>query len=121
MKLKYKDFFLELTQTDDVGEIGYLWPFSKTELQADKWENTRLKNVLKTSLKGWKDVRFIHDDEDVNNDIRLKRGGDSNKPMYKDYTVVSKGYSPSDVDIYPNDRFQPDELKSKSRIVGWKK
>ena len=56
--IRLKDLLLnkkliEQSLTANVGEIGYLWPFADTDKEASSWENTRLANLFKGSLKGY--------------------------------------------------------------------
>jgi len=93
----------EATRTDAVGEIGYLWPFSDTEIEASSWENTRLANLFYGSLKGMFTYRGELDSIMNDNDIANTSGDRGGKGSYdihihKNHNVVKKMYEPKEVE-----------------------
>jgi hypothetical protein len=117
--MKLKDILSEISVTDNVWEIGYLWPFSSTEKHASDWEDTRLANIFRGSLKGWmvytgelgQDTIMKHNDIKHTVSHQIAAVASDDVRTHKDHKVVKLMYDPVKVDGYAHHRYQPDPEK----------
>ena len=116
--IRLTDILKELSITNYVGEIGYLWPFAETEDEAEAWEDSRLQALFKGSLKDW-NPHPTHPHKTIMHKHHIKqakhpRGGkasDSKIKIPTKHIVYKNIYEPKEVDIYLNTKRQPDPLK----------
>jgi DNA-directed RNA polymerase beta' subunit len=115
--IRLKDILKELSISSFVQEIGYLWPFAEIEEEAENWENSRLKNIFKGSLKDWsphpthpkKTIMYKHHIHQAK-EPRAAVASDVIK-IDKNYTFIKNIYDKNNVDLYLNAKEQPDPEK----------
>jgi len=116
--MKLKKILSEISVTDGVWDIGYLWPFSKEHTHASNWEDSRLANIFKGSLKGW----MIYTGELGPDTIMKSHNVDHLKPhklagvasdevKYPDHEFIKNTYDEDEVDIRLHAKSQPDPGK----------
>jgi len=116
--IKLVDILKELSITNYVGEIGYLWPFADSENEAEAWEESRLQSLFKGSLKDWSPhpthphntILHQHDIHQTNH-FKAGQASDEKIKISKGHKVVKHLYTPNEVDIYLNVDYQLDPLK----------
>ncbi len=116
--VKLIDILKELSLTGYVGEVGHLWGFADDEQISQGWEQSRLKNLFKGSLKSWVEHpthphKTIHHDHDINHTKTHFKAGQSSDNVHipTNYEFDKHTYDKDEVDIYLSDDRMPDPLK----------
>lgn len=116
--IKLADLVKELSITNYVGEIGYLWPFADTEDEAEAWEESRLQTLFNGSLKDWlphptHPHKTIMHKNHIHQTKHPKAGkaSDDKIKIPTDHKIHKNIYDKKDVDIYLDVKKQLDPLK----------
>lgn len=99
-------------------EIGYLWPFSTTDKHASDWEDSRLANIFRGSLKGWMVYTgelgpdTIMKNHNIDHLAPHKLAGEaSDEVKYSGHEKIKDMYDEKEVDGYLHAHSQPDPEK----------